>query len=285
MYDSFDSQIVYARRSHPGGTNMRAMSFHPGYELYFLISGSKRYIVSGETVDFDAPAVIFIKPGVLHMALSTDNQPHTMAVVGFTDDFLSRYNDLLPSTMLAAGCSAALYTPEKRLVDEFDADMTRLWNSGGALRNDLLAARLFETVCELTELTPARVVRPGMNADESVAVRAISAIDSGLSDGVSIKKTAAELGYSPDELTRLLKRATGRGWRGHVNDIRLRRALLMLIETDKRFEDIAAECGISGANYFSGYIKHAVGLTPSEYRARYRGTLTPFDPLPLVDTR
>ena len=285
MYDSFEGQIVYARRSHPGGTNMRSMSFHPGYELYFLISGGKRYIVSGETVDFDAPAVIFIKPGVLHMALSTDDQPHTMAVVGFTDEFLSRYNDLLPSTMLAAECSAMLFKPEKRLVDEFAADMTRLWNSSGALGKDLLAARLFETVCELSELTPARVIRPGVNADESVAVRAISSIVSGLSDGVSLGRTAAELGYSPDELTRLLKRATGRGWRGHVNDIRLRRALLMLIETDKRFEDIAAECGISGANYFSGYIKHAVGLTPSEYRARYRGVLTPFDPLPLVDTR
>lgn len=286
MYDSFKDQMVYGKRSHPGGTNMRSMSFHSGYELYFLLSGKKRYIVSGETVDFEAPGVIFIKPGVPHMALSVDDKPHSLAVVGFTDEFLSRYSDLLPSTILGMECAAALFLPEERLTRDFADDFDRFEKAGEKLGAAALSARLFGTLCELSMLRPARVVRPGSNADEEMlAVRVLERIDSGLADGISLKQAASEFGYSPDELTRLLKRTTGSGWREHSDEIRLRRALRMLIETELRFEDIAAKCGISGANYFSGYIKHAVGIPPSAYRARYKGSLSMFDPLPLSDIR
>jgi len=49
----------------------------------------------------------------------------------------------------------------------------------------------------------------------------------------------------------------------------------LLVNTDARIRDIALGVGIEDSHYFSRAFRRAVGLTPSEFRARSRATAPP----------
>jgi AraC-like DNA-binding protein len=49
---------------------------------------------------------------------------------------------------------------------------------------------------------------------------------------------------------------------------RLEAAQLLLINTDKKIKNIAAETGFSNEMYFSRIFTHKAGITPGEYRKR-----------------
>ena len=276
--------VSFDRRDHPGGTNMSGMTFHLGYELYFLISGRKRYIVAGQTIDFEAPAVILIRPAALHTVLSMTDEPHKMAVLLFGENYLERYSDVLSSTILGQNIAAALFRPDLDFILRLSEDMLRLQNHKSPMGAAAVQARVFLAICELSVMTPELTVDFGANAsEERVAVRILGYIEEHLASPVNLAGTAKKFGYSPDEMTRLLKRCTGNGWRWHIGKLRLGAALRMLAFEDMSVADIAEKCGFSNPNYFGDFILDRTGVSPSEYRRRYAGTLNESDPLPLFE--
>ena len=276
--------MSFARRDHPGGTNMPGATFHLGYELYFLISGKKRYIVAGQTIDFEAPAVMLVRPAALHTVLSVTDEPHKMAVLLFDENYLDRYSDVLPSTILGQNIAAALFRPDLDYILRLSEDLLRLQKDKSPLGTAAAQARVFLAVCELSAMTPELTVDFGANAsEERVAVRVLGYIEEHLGSQINLADTAKKFGYSPDELTRLLKRCTGNGWRWHIGKLRLAAALRMLALGDMSVADIAERCGFSNPNYFGDFIADRTGVSPSEYRRRYAGKLNDADPLPLFE--
>ncbi len=54
----------------------------------------------------------------------------------------------------------------------------------------------------------------------------------------------------------------------YLSQVRLQHALSLLRETDLPVKEIAYECGIAGAGYFSRLVRRETGRNPVEYRAR-----------------
>lgn len=83
---------------------------------------------------------------------------------------------------------------------------------------------------------------------------------------------AAHLGYSPDHLSRLCKRAYGLGAGELINRFLIARAKELLCNTDLYIKEIAGQLGFSGDKAFIGYFKYHEGCFPSEFRARFSKT-------------
>lgn len=92
------------------------------------------------------------------------------------------------------------------------------------------------------------------------------------SPGVTVSQMSKELGYSPDHLTRLCKKAYGVGVRELLSRFVISRAKTMLCNTDKYVKEIAGELGFADDKAFIGFFKYHEGCFPGEFRARFAKT-------------
>jgi YesN/AraC family two-component response regulator len=81
---------------------------------------------------------------------------------------------------------------------------------------------------------------------------------------------AEALGMSAAYLGRVYKQATGRSIPEAVNEVRMRRARELLLETSKTVGEIAEAVGYANTPYFYRQFRLRHGVTPVEFRRHSR---------------
>ena len=85
-------------------------------------------------------------------------------------------------------------------------------------------------------------------------------------EGVSLEKTAREVGISPYYLSKLFKETEGSSYIDYLTALRIDYAKENLADREKSIKEICAGSGYREPNYFSRIFKKWTGLTPTEYR-------------------
>jgi AraC-like DNA-binding protein len=83
-----------------------------------------------------------------------------------------------------------------------------------------------------------------------------------------LKKTAKAVNMHPAYMSELFRRTFGASPSRYVMDLRMRRAQTLLLTTDRRISDIAAECGFDDPLYFSRAFRKRCRFSPREFRQR-----------------
>lgn len=91
-------------------------------------------------------------------------------------------------------------------------------------------------------------------------------IDEHYAEKLTLESMASVFFIDKYYLARLFKAQYGVTLTTYLQQVRITHAKRMLRFTDKRIEEIAAECGIGDLNYFSRVFKKLEGLSPSEFR-------------------
>ena len=92
-------------------------------------------------------------------------------------------------------------------------------------------------------------------------------------ENFSIDAWSRDAGYSEKYLYRQFSRETGISPVKYFNHIRIERAKEFLKFSDMKVTGIARILGYGDLQYFVKYFKKNVGLSPSDYRERYRQSL------------
>ncbi|NJK82625.1 MAG: helix-turn-helix transcriptional regulator [Saprospiraceae bacterium] len=82
----------------------------------------------------------------------------------------------------------------------------------------------------------------------------------------TVLQCAEHLNLSPNYLSDLLRKETGKTTQDHIHHHLLEIAKDRLIGTDKSVKEIAHSLGFEYSNYFSNLFKKKIGLSPSEFR-------------------
>lgn len=143
---------------------------------------------------------------------------------------------------------------------------------GGFFSADLIRANLLlliGVVCrryesELLRLAASRAGRCGHN-DALAAVTRHIAVH--FPRRITLADVAGELGISPHNVTRLLKKHTGKTFMQLVTERRLQRAQELLASTNMRIADIGAAVGFEDNAYFARRFKQYLLMSPRAYRA------------------
>ena len=83
----------------------------------------------------------------------------------------------------------------------------------------------------------------------------------------TVRYFADKLSLTPDYLSSLLQKATGRNARQHIQYRLIETAKDLLHHTDKTVSEIAYELGFEYPHYFSRLFRKKTGLTPAAYRS------------------
>lgn len=82
----------------------------------------------------------------------------------------------------------------------------------------------------------------------------------------SVKYCAEHVNLSPNYLSDLLKKETGKNTKEHIDYYLLEKAKTLLLSSELNINEIAYDLGFEYPKSFSKLFKKKIGLTPSEYR-------------------
>lgn len=100
-----------------------------------------------------------------------------------------------------------------------------------------------------------------------ICERALRYIEETYADaGLSLMTTSQEVGVSPNYLSALIKKKTGRSFVDYLTAKRMETARRLLLDTGMKVREIAQACGYSDQHYFSYCFKKYAGLSPNMLR-------------------
>lgn len=82
----------------------------------------------------------------------------------------------------------------------------------------------------------------------------------------SVQFLANQIHLSPNYLSDLLRKETGRSAKDHINDFLVEKAKTLLMSTNDTVSEIAFNLGFNYPHYFGRLFKTKTGLTPQQYR-------------------
>ncbi len=88
------------------------------------------------------------------------------------------------------------------------------------------------------------------------------------SEKISIKEIADQLYLSPNYLSELFKKHTGKTISEYLTEYSMEKACQLLDHAEYRVGDVSGMVGIHDGRYFSNMFKKKYGMTPTEYRNR-----------------
>ena len=91
-------------------------------------------------------------------------------------------------------------------------------------------------------------------------------LDSHYQEKISLDRLAELFYINKFYLTRIFKEQFGVSINAYLLQVRITKAKQNLRFTDKTIEEIAAECGMNDANYFTRMFKKVEGVTPGQFR-------------------
>ncbi len=113
-----------------------------------------------------------------------------------------------------------------------------------------------------------------VSSENALPMRMVEGLDTyireNFSDEISNTEIGALFGYHPFYVSKLIKEKKGQTLRQYIIAYRLKCAKRMLELTDKPSTEIAEACGFTDASYFTKTFKSAFGMTPKEYRNKFK---------------
>lgn len=83
---------------------------------------------------------------------------------------------------------------------------------------------------------------------------------------ISLISVSAQIGVSPNYLSALIKKKTGKSFVDYVTVKRMEEAREKLLHTNLKIKEIAEACGYNDQHYFSYCFKKFAGVSPNQLR-------------------
>lgn len=251
---------------------------HPVYEIYYLVSGSRKFFIKSDIYNISKGDLVFIDKNAMHRTTYSSDKLNERAYVLFDDKHIKRFIEEYGSEELeqclkqrvfsipiqrreyVEGLISKLYT-ERRHGDEF---------SQGLMENCLYELMVFlvrykrsffDAREDISSLS-AEALSPG---DENIQ-RAARYIVENYRRDISLTDAAEYVSMSSTYFSKKFKEVTGFGFKEYLLNLRIKKASELLLETRLSVTEIAYESGFNDSNYFGDVFKKSKGISPLGYR-------------------
>lgn len=246
--------------------------YHDVYEIYYLVSGTRRQFVDHKIYDIKRGDLILIPGRVIHKTTAIDKNQHVRYLISFSEDYVRPLlADLPENTLQQIFSSVHIPVPESRrgyvlglfdkISEEYNAAAVDAF-SERMLKNYL--SELFVFILRYNRKNP--VGERAERIPEEKIQTAAKYIYENYQQELTLSKVAAHVYMSDTYFSKKFKKVTGLSFREYLTSVRIKMADEMLLETKQSIAQIAEACGFADANYFGDVFKKAKGVSPLQYR-------------------
>ena len=230
-------------------------------EILFVESGDGSLVIGDKIYPLQGSSVYFIDKNTVHYSAPIAENSYIRSVVSIASDYLSElcritgYGELLARLIEIGGIaldSAAAERVRALVVAISDGDRRRSVFS-------LLS--LFD----LADREGRRVYVPDTKVSALIAY-----VGEHITEPLSLDAISAALFVSKYYMCHLFKATTGMSITHYILLQRFALSKRLLVSTEKTVSEISSLSGFSDITYFSRVFRKNTGLSPSEYRKRYR---------------
>ena len=246
---------------------MPMMHTHTCHELYFLISGERRYLIGSDLFDVSPGNIILVPSGHLHRTTDINKKGHSRYVVYFSEWFMEDFITLI-------GRDAFDALMQKRclqLPDHFVGKIHELLRQMDQIQKQNLpfAEATLKTNLQLLLLNLLRYGEKKDNKTTQSAIKiqeAAQYISEHYADDLNLVDVASVAYMEKTYFCKCFKTITGFGFSEYLTRVRMQAAEGFLLKTDLSVSEIACRCGFSGSNYFGDVFRRCYGISPSAFR-------------------
>ena len=268
-------QHPHTQHPHPhahfgGGQSAMPPVRMPMHYFFFLLSGTVLAEIGGKTYLIKEKELVIIPAGQVFLIKYFENSNGYMG--GFHPRLFANENLLVKYDFLRVWGSPKIELDEvsfsrqlpifNRMYEEFSAGCSDL---------EIIRAYLSVVLAEADAIYRTTVREVSLH-NNSLCSRFLDLLFSG--DAKSQVRTSSEyaaaLNITPNHLNKIVKGATGKSPSVWIEEAILQRAKMLLSTTDLPLGEIAAMTGINDQSYFARKFKKHEGISPSEYRQKFK---------------
>ncbi len=254
---------------------------HNFWEMVYADSGEVICLADDQTIVLKEGEAIFHRPGEFHRLSSNGKWAPNVFVASFecTSEamrFFEKRRMKIPKELrkyiygIYEEASATFQIP---LSDPASKKMELLPSPalGGKqmLKNQLEMLLIALMRSESGKDTESRFLRFDEVGD-SIASRILTVLEENLTKGLSVDEICAGIAYSRSYIFKQFKASTGKTIADCYNRMKIEYARRLIRENKHSFSEIAELLHFDSSNYFCKTFKRYTGVTPKDYRARYR---------------
>lgn len=253
-----------------------APHIHEYFEILYCQSGAYTLTLNDKPYDLYPGDMALIDPMEIHSTRALSDSLNQYLVIKFvpevlysTEQLIFELKYILPY-IKGSGSHQKVFSKEEtktvpvgdilqEIVDEF---LRRDFGYEIALR--LSISRLFLWILRRWHENSQEAVPD--DAAMNTLSAALQYVDENYAQGISMADAAGHCNMPYTAFSRFFSRYLGRGFAEYLLLTRLKKAAMLLAETDKSVTDIAMETGFSTTSYFIQRFKEYQGMTPKRFR-------------------
>lgn len=259
-------------------TNSKGMSsshFHDYYEIYYLLEGKRRYFINHSLYDVLPHDIILVNKGDIHQTqgCSSDDK-HVRYLITFSDSLLNGLGSEFDKDFLMKIFeNKKIHVPES-MQNAFNMLLHKAETKikqQDTYSQYIAKLNFLELLVDMNKFS-AKSSYPLMD-DLTVYENSIQEVCRYICNyynkPISLDQMAKIAYMSPTYFSKKFKRVTGFGFNEYLNNVRIKMATNLLMETQLSITEIATFCGYQDSNYFGDVFKKIIGISPNKYRKEH----------------
>lgn len=261
--------------SETDAAGMSQSHFHDYYEIYYLLEGKRRYFINHTLYDISANDIILVNKGDIHLAQSA-NPPvkYARCLITFSDQFLNGLgSEFDKDFLIKIFDTKKIHIPES-MHNTFNMLLHKAETK--IRQNDIYSQyiaklNILELLVNINKFSTKNntPLMDDLTVYEDRIQEVCRYICNYYNKPISLNEMAKIAYMSPTYFSKKFKRVTGFGFNEYLNNVRIKMATSLLMETQSSITEIATFCGYQDSNYFGDVFKKIVGISPNKYRKEH----------------
>ena len=258
---------------------MKNAHFHPVYEIYYLVSGTRKFFIESEIYNISKGTLVLINKNVMHQTTYNSDMLNERTYILFDDRHISSLIEKYGRKEIDQCFKQRVFPIPIHRREYVEGVISQLYNE--YKNRDEFSRRLME--CYINELmiflirynrnlsdaeTDVNILKSDnglSNSDESIQTAARYIMDN-YYNNITLPQVAERVNMSSTYFSKKFKEVTGFGFKEYILNIRIKKACELLLETKLSITDIAYKTGFNDSNYFGDVFKKIRGISPLKYR-------------------
>ena len=252
------------------GKSMSQMHEHSYYELYFLLSGKRRYLIKDTVYEIEPGNLMMIPKNQLHRTIAPAKSGYDRYAVYFFDCHADLLTAMIGSeafdTLIHSGCLQ--FSPSVAAAIQTDLEQLHRILMAPQPYAAALTTHLFNGIMlRALQYGSSKERLSDKNADRIQFIAQY--ISKNFQEEITLASAAKMAGFEKTYFSKLFRSITGFGFQDYLLQTRVLAAEQLLQRSDLSINMIAESCGFSGGNYFGDVFRRYRGISPTEYKKTF----------------